>query len=608
MAHPTLRSRPDGPIWPALVALAVLLHGATTWAWLRANGLPDGFQNEFMHLSFAAEVFYRLRAGDLPGLHYYLFEEYYPPLLHLGAAAFMGASGPGEDAAAASNVLWLGVLAASVYGLGARLRGPRAGALAAVLCLLYPSVFGNARRLEPNVVLTAMVAASAWALAASSGFRRRRESLAFGALAGLGMLADRLSFALFLGLPVALAVWDGLRGAPGRGARRRVLTHAGWAALVALALCGYYYLNFARIHLAEITGQVVAGEVIETGEATERRGLWHWTNWAYYGVSLLDSQMGLVLGVAALFGVRGALRHGPKDDERLVVAWGLGSIALFTLIHKKQPFYTVPALPALALMTAVALHDLRLPWARRAGVAALVVLGLHQHAALTGLWRPLVPADGPDPGGRALRALAGGSLFPSWWADHELTQASPPRPAPADLGVAKRALVGAGFDPGRDRVVLLSDSEDFPEVFAEPMAKLRFGTREVDGALLNPEAVRERWETARFFVYVSGDPLRSWPRDEDVISAMDRWKGWEDDGALLAAFHAMGERAVRVPQTGSGPVPPDGEPRAGLFVWELRGDRPRRPRRSAETPRPHPPSKGRGPSPRRRSPRPPGSP
>jgi len=536
--------RPRAHLLPGLCLAGIFLfHAAATLIWLRANSLPDGLQNEFIHLQRAVELFFRARDLGGGGLGELLWRDYYPPLLSLVGAGTLALGARSADALAASNLLWLGLLIVSVYALGRRMGGPWVGVLAAALVCLYPSIYGNLRHHEPNLALAALVAAAIWALDASRNLTRTGPALGFAAAVAAGLLADRLSMAPLVAVPLVAAVGAGL-WRPGPAGRAGVAWRAGLVAVLIGAACGTYYLNFFTLHAGELTGQL-AGEIDAQGVRTEQRSPLSPAYWLYYLLAWFDMQMGTVLALAAVAGLVVAVvraREPAEARSRLVLITLLGGLALFTLLGKKQPYYTLPLLPAAALLSAHALVRLRPDGLRWAVVGGLLALGLLQWSA-TSFARPETPERGP------VAWLTGGSVVPESWIGYRFPQARPPKRHDLRWDEALGAIRGDGFDPAADRLAVFGDLGEFYEGYMVPMARLGLDTFQVDGVLLFPRVVREKEAETDYFLFVTSDPDATWPEEHHVARTHEEFvPPWNGDPELIAALERMRGRATLLGQ------------------------------------------------------------
>jgi hypothetical protein len=542
-----------------LLALLVLclfgiLQSSTAW-WLDRNELPDGFQNEYEHSYTLTEIYFRVRDVGWAEAWTPLWSGYYPPLNHAVASAGMAVVGRSHPAAVLSLGLFLLILLGSGAALGRGLRDASTGAVAAGLLASYPSIFGNARRYEPNVALSGMVAAALAVLILRGGLDRRRTAVFFGLLCGLGMMTDRVVFAVYLVPATAVLLWRGLQGAD----RGRVVRSWALAVAVALLVCGYFYAVWIRVHVWEVWTQL-GTEITAGGEQSQSLPVWTVRGLLYYPLSFLDAQMGLVPGALTLAGLGVYLARGRAhvsfERRRLLEATAFGGLLIVTLIGKKQPFYSVPLLMPVAVVAALGWRSIPRAWIRGVLVCVLIVAGAQQLTFLT-------RGEGiaPTPGRWAY--LAGASPFPPRFLGYEYTQAWAPREQ--EIGLERAAdLCAAERSEKQPLVVLFSDAHAAYEGQVMPTARLLLDTLDVEGVTMSPEAVADRHHEAACFIYMT-DGDASWPSGDSVQAHWDTWGIGEVPEPTRQALGAMQTRARQI---GSW----RGEPEGRVLVYGI--DRP----------------------------------
>ncbi len=483
------------------LALGALLLGVA-WAvitpWTLRNGLMDGYQNEFLHVGNMLDLWEAWTERDRHTLSYLLRENYWPPLFYLAPWPLFATLGPGHQAMVWTNLGHLAVLLWAVYQLGRTLRDRETGLLAMALVWVLPSVFGNLVRVEPNVAVCAWVTVGALCLVRSRGFTVRRWSVGFGAASAAGLLMDRISLALFLGLPALIEVGAALRSRD-RVPRLRNLAVATGALLV---LSGWWHLEFVQHHLGELTSQGGVGEIDSAGVQTEARDPWALTSLLYYPAVLLDEQAGL--GPGALLAVAFVLSLGGLADRRRALIWTvLGSLLLFTVIQKKQVYYTIPLLGVLAVLGAERLRAWRVLGPVVAG--AVLLAGVHQLGWLmwgTGL--PLPPR---------VAQVVGGPALPAAWVDRRFTQARPPNRLALPVDELAAAL------PAGDLVVFSDDHQWF-ETYLVLQLRERRPASEIRGLISNPHGTYEWFRTASAFVTVTSAPGEVFPSARTLQEAL----------------------------------------------------------------------------------------
>ncbi|MEC7946554.1 MAG: hypothetical protein VX265_03240 [Myxococcota bacterium] len=325
--------------------LLLIFALAACWLgwWAGHNPLPDGFQNEYLHVGNAYDLWAALQAFDVWHLRWYMYTGYWPWGFYALPWPALAVAGPDRVALLSANLVHLGVLLIAMRSLGRTLGAP----LAPVLVVLCPGVFGGLVRFEPNLADIAWVAAGVAALVASRGLRSRRHVVAWGVSLGLGLMFDRLTVAFFL-LPAVVPLLP--------GAGRRGWKNLGLAVGLSLVITGAYYREFFGRHAGELLGQAPVGEIDAAGQLTVTGGV---VPWLYYPLSLIDTQAGPVIGFLMLLGVGAAAREvwskrraGLGGPKAVVLASVLGPLIFFSLVAKKQVFYTLPVLGPLAALAA----------------------------------------------------------------------------------------------------------------------------------------------------------------------------------------------------------------------------------------------------------------
>ena len=508
------------------VALSALLLGSQLW-WLQNNELPDGFQNEYEHVYTLTEVYFRARDNSLKDAWAPLWDGYYPPLEHVVASVGLVLAGRSPVVPAMALGLFLVLLLGATAWAGVRLRDGPTAAVAVTLVAFYPAIFGNARRYEPNITLAALVALAALLLVVRGGLDSKRTAVWFGLLCGLGLLADRIGFAVYIAPLVLVAAIQWTRRE--RPERLKRLVRWAIAGAVTFAVCGYYYARFFKGHVDEVWTQL-GGEIASGGEATLGLPAWTFRGAFYYPLSFLDGQMGPVLGLGTAIGVALYLVAGrkrlPGGSAALLDAWLFGGLIVFTLVSKKQPFYSVPLLAPAALCAALGWREVKEREVRVAAAALLLLLGLHQLTFLT-------RGEGlaPTPGRWAY--LAGRSPLPAGFLGYHYTQAA--APTDTGLGVPRMAeLCGEQRDraPERPITVVFSEAHGAYEGQLMPTLRLELDTLLVEGLLMSPVAAREHIDEVSCFVYVT-DREATWPSAAAITATWAQWGVGEPDLPLL---------------------------------------------------------------------------
>ena len=416
-------------VLPWLIVLGLwLLAGWTTLGWLAIDSTPPSWDPS-VHLTHA--LYYWAYLTRMPLAEAYaglgLTSLYYPPLVHVaGALAYLwcGVIQPTviglttADVPVLANLAFMGLLLYGTYSLAARCYGEPAGLLAALLVACYPILAGQSRLYLLDYPLTACTVAAMALLAASDDLTHPGWVWPLGVMAGVAFLC-KWSF-LFLFAPVL--VFALLRGVQRLRSGESNLTwiRLTFNAVVVLAgvlvIAGPWYLSHPGATIRELTTSN------QTWLLDSDPGPFTLAGLTYYPRALLAEQ--IFLPFTLLFGF-GALFHFVERDRLpgfgLLVTWLLAGGVVFWLVPNKDPRFTMPLLPAMAVLSASWLApetngraaSQRWRAVRATLLAVAVLLALAEHHVVA--WRP-----------PSLTARVG----PSWaplWSDHASLTNAPVR-------------------------------------------------------------------------------------------------------------------------------------------------------------------------------------
>lgn len=268
-----------------------------------------------------------------------------PPLTQWLAAMVYWVTGPSEWARLVSVLAAMVTLVATCR-LGARLFGARVGLVAGVMLATTIGFVLEARTLRPDslVVASVTVAIFCWHVADSSAERARtRWLVALYAVLGLGTLAKGLVPVVMAGIPIGFETFR----RHGLGGLRRLrpvlgLVVAGvivlpWHVAAALANPGFAWDYVVNQHLLFAFDQKLPRD----SEGDSLTVFWG----AFVG---RGAPWVLFLPIA----LRQALGGGARDGTPLLWAWLAGVLVTFSITPSRLEHYSLPALPAVALLAA----------------------------------------------------------------------------------------------------------------------------------------------------------------------------------------------------------------------------------------------------------------
>ena len=276
----------------------------------------------------------------------------YPPLYHSVIAASYALFGKTLDAAQWANLPAIALLLLATYAIGRTVLKPFAAATGAVIVNFYPLLLWLSRETMIDYWLTSMVALSIWALIRTNEFSDRKRAVIFGIICGFGMLT-KWTFAFFVILP---ALWFARKNA----------RNAAIAASIAAVLAAYWYA-FAGRALLTLLSINTAQSVSEGDPSRFGSG-----SIMFYIRALEGSQLFLPLFIALLAGLILLLFNFNREWIPILL-WIAGGWLGLLLFQNKDPRYTTPLLPAIALITAQVFQK------KEFLVALLVPLLLVQH-------------------------------------------------------------------------------------------------------------------------------------------------------------------------------------------------------------------------------------
>ena len=322
----------------ALVAAIAVLN-----VWWRTLETRAPHWDMAHHLSNSLVYLHGFSLTDpLPFLNGYLF---YPPLVYWVSDVFYAVSGSEAMwVAALSNVVWLAILVFATYGIGRRLWNARVGWLSVVFVVTAPMIVSSSKDYMLDVPLTAVAALSLYLLMRADGFTIRRFSLLFGAACGCGLLV-KWSLPLVLALPLVHASALALAAARQRLGFDRLLNLAGAAAL-AFAIAGTWYVHNLYKVLGSVAQYNGPEAVVQGNPPTRSLASALWYSW-----NLLNTQLYLLPFLFASVGILFCFRKRELATRNLYpILMVVGTYVTFTLLRHKDPRYTLPMLPALAVV------------------------------------------------------------------------------------------------------------------------------------------------------------------------------------------------------------------------------------------------------------------
>ncbi|HEY3136101.1 MAG TPA: glycosyltransferase family 39 protein [Blastocatellia bacterium] len=350
-----------------LLGSIFLVLSTSTVVWTLRDRTPPAWDPSD-HIRYAFDYYRLLAHADFAGVarEFFTVPHYYAPMVHLVSACVFLILGATRLTGIAVNLLSLGILLWSVASISRRLYGDAlptqaASSIApAVLPGLLAACYHFSAWLMHDAFLdfplTAAVAAGFALLIRADDFRDRRRAIAFGVAAGLGMLVKQ-TFAFFFVLPglyVAIRII--------RTRDRRAILNLALAVVMLILVAAVWYAPHFRDVIA------IYRENQRAAVSENEAPLFSFDSNFFYIHALISMQMQLPLGVLFAVGLVYSLFRRRKQSAILYL-WLLSGIISFALVANKDVRYTVPVLPAAAVLSVCWLREFKAP--TRKIVAAL---------------------------------------------------------------------------------------------------------------------------------------------------------------------------------------------------------------------------------------------
>lgn len=181
-----------------ILFLLFLFCGINNYLWLSANKISP-FWDESRHLTTTIKYIDSILESSNILKSIWRIDNIYPPLFYLVSIPIGLIWGNSINVLAMSNLIFLAILIFSVYKIGLMLFNKNVGLLAAFMTAMSPMVFGISRVYLLDFPVMAMVSLSIYLLIASHFFSNRQYSILFGLSLALGMLTKENFFIFLLG-------------------------------------------------------------------------------------------------------------------------------------------------------------------------------------------------------------------------------------------------------------------------------------------------------------------------------------------------------------------------------------------------------------------------
>ena len=400
---PFTGSRSDLNSHKYLLCAIILWVWGSNAIWMILDNRPPAW-DQGGHLRYTLHYWQALTSGsedwwiDLLNV-----EPFYPPFFHLSLIPFSLIFGFTLDTAIVANSFYLTVAVLSTYGIGKILFSRSAGLIAGFLISCYPYMVSMSREYLITIMLTSAVTLAYFLFLKSENFENKTFSLLFSVVYACGLMV-KWTFLVYT-LPAVLAgLFNG-----SLSPRKRVAQCLYYFGMIA----GLLVLPFFIFISGEISWLFLIAEFILIGTLVKKYSAellspqkllnlivltcmavlicfpwyahnlinvsigmskfafptavlkgsmdWNLPIWGFY-LEMAERQMGMPLLLLFVFSFISLLIK-KEHFNRTLLAWAILPLVVFTFINNKGARYTIPSLPAMALISSVALTQIKsFPW------------------------------------------------------------------------------------------------------------------------------------------------------------------------------------------------------------------------------------------------------
>lgn len=365
-----------------IIALVLILffHLLNNYIWLMIDRTYLTFDSHW-HFILSQRIFKALRSGIFPSLHYILnnFVEHrwHGVLAGYVSAPFYFLFGSTQDSGVMINAcIFFSILIFATYGICLRLGYAAAGVLAAFTLSMYPLIFNHLRVYLLDLPLTAMVTLSLYFLICANNFADIKYTTLFAVSAGLGMLT-KFNFLGFIAAPFMSVMYKAVR-------MRRKMNILLVIFIVAIFCFPFYFIKFKEV-IARVYEPSWLYSAKYYSYNPEYLLIKRWflngiEYFIWYMRELTNNSVGLIFLIMFTIGAVISCRMRFKH-KGLLFQWLLFPIIFLAFLFHKPEIdrYSMPMLPAMAIMTGIGICNIKLRKLKVASAVLILSYGFFQY-------------------------------------------------------------------------------------------------------------------------------------------------------------------------------------------------------------------------------------
>lgn len=355
--------------------ILILFCIINNYIWISKYSFLPLAPDESYHLIQSLKFYKILKNHPLSGLKewWYFVPQIYPPLFTFSSAILNLAFGTSKIVSTMTNSIYLIILVLAVYFIGKKIANKNTGLLSAFIISVYPLVFGMQRWFMLDFALCSMVAFSIACLLYTENFTSRKFSLLFGLSLGLGMLAKQ-TFFIFLFVPFLYLALRSLEKC--KSSLLNIIS-----AMIIGFLVSLIYFNLPRDTLkywfSKSNPYTHIPVILDITSWRTFAGATHYLRSLFWQISPFFT---LIFLLAFIPYLKSKTRY-----KTILLSWLFIPLIIFTFISitNKWARYIMPILPAIAVISAVGLLEIK--WRKiKTGIISLIIaVGLYQYLLIS---------------------------------------------------------------------------------------------------------------------------------------------------------------------------------------------------------------------------------
>jgi len=335
----------------AILLLIFVSISASTILWVLQDKTPPPW-DPADHISTAYDYYRFIAHLDIKGFYKEFFEEihYYAPFVHIVTASVFLIFGASKISAIVVNLISLAAILISSQAIYEHIFFNKykntaiqssyisPGVLAGLLATSYHFPAWLLHDAFLDYPLMAIVTVSFALLLKTENFTNRRNSIALGVTLAIGMLTKQ-TFGFFLMLPLAYSAYRAIVSRESTSILNLFMTSA-----TAIGLASIWYIP----HLDDVIGIY---RINQEGAVNENEApVFSFMSNVFYLHALTSAQLQLPFAILFLSGLIYSIIRFRKESIPLYL-WVISGIGTFTIIANKDIRYTIPVLPAVAIIS-----------------------------------------------------------------------------------------------------------------------------------------------------------------------------------------------------------------------------------------------------------------